>query len=453
MEDDKIPLDPELGIDPEELSNELEGLKDLVQDEITKMMNDNPDTSWRDVVLAAKDEKEKAKLAKSLPTCECCGEAFEGENAHYCDNCLEGMKHYPFEWWKLFIPVLAVALVLLSFSFFAISWPVYQGAVNAEQLASEGKLMSALNKYDAVNTEIKVTDKNYGGKYLRRQVAIYDAIGTDSYEELNNFIDEHFPGIRLENPENASVKAVKEKITSFNKIYDYFMSAYSKAKSYDEFVKQYDKETADKDLEKSLVAYYKYYASLIYEAPSATQLKNIDAIKAADPEFKSLYLPLYAEYYLNQKDYKAVLKYTADLEKYNSESVYVFLYKTVAYRLEGNINMAFTICQKGLNISSSDPMLNYQMGVICLIQGKQKEAKNYASIAYQNADNPNSYTSAASLYSLCAKLTGDEETYESISEEVGKSGYEISGDVSRILDGTLTIEDVFTKDRGDFSWD
>ena len=94
-EDDKIPLDPESGIDPEKLESELSDLKDLVQNEIDKMMEESPDKDWKDIVKEARD----AKLARKTSTgklCECCGENEVDEDETYCESCLETMKHYPF---------------------------------------------------------------------------------------------------------------------------------------------------------------------------------------------------------------------------------------------------------------------------------------------------------------------------------------------------------------------
>ena len=60
--DDKIPLDPESGLDPEQLETELNDLKDLVQGEIDKMLDENPDAEWTDIVKEAKEDKKKRRV-------------------------------------------------------------------------------------------------------------------------------------------------------------------------------------------------------------------------------------------------------------------------------------------------------------------------------------------------------------------------------------------------------
>ncbi|MBQ1451373.1 MAG: hypothetical protein IIZ22_01770, partial [Clostridia bacterium] len=109
-------------------------------------------------------------------------------------------------------------------------------------------------------------------------------------------------------------------------------------------------------------------------------------------------------------------------------------------------------CNDGLAVTPANSLLNYQMGIISLLQGKQKEAFSFASTAYEQADTANAYVSAASLYSLCAQLLGETEVNESIIMETSQYGYPISDQVQKIIDGDLTIEDVFLKGKGDFAW-
>ena len=240
-DDDKIPLDPKTGLDPEKLESELNDLKDLVQGEIDKMMEDNPDASWKEIVKEAKDGKANRKNGK---LCECCGENIVDDDEQYCESCLETMKHYPFSWWKLIIPVIAILLIILSFSYFAISFPIFKETVSANKLIAAGKLDSALSAYDKINAEVKVTDDNFGGRYLKYQIDLYEKMGIDSYEELSKFIDKYYTESQLAKWNNKSVKAEKEKIASYQKLYEYFNDVYNTVKTYDEFETAFDKKVA-----------------------------------------------------------------------------------------------------------------------------------------------------------------------------------------------------------------
>jgi len=451
-DDEKIPLDPETGLDPEKLETELNDLKDLVQGEIDKMMGENPDSDWKEIVKEAIEGKANHKTGKDAVLCECCGEVEVGEDDIYCSNCLETMRHYPFVWWKLVFPVIAVALIILSFSYFAISFPVFSETVSANKLVKAGKLNSALSAYDNINAEIKVTDENFGNRYLKYQVDLYSKLGIDSYEDFSDFIDKYFPSSKLDRFYNKDVKAEKEKIDSYQKLYDAFTDVYNVSDTYTDFLEAFDKKVADKGYDEGQIYYYKYYAANIFGEDIKVMRENVEMIQKVSPDAKGLYLPLLAEISLNEENYDDVLKYANELSTFNAESPYVYLYRAVAYRLNGDLTKADEACDDGLNIAPSNTLLNYQKGIICLLLEKQEEAYAYAATAYENADTANSYLAAASLYSLCAQLEGETEVNEAIIDEVTQYGYGFANEVQQIIDGELTIEQLFTEGKGDFTW-
>ena len=452
--DDKIPLDPETGLDPEKLESELNDLKDLVQGEIDKMMEENPDSDWKEIVKEAKEGKANRGKAKVSKLCECCEENEISEDETYCEECLETMRHYPFVWWKLFIPVLTMVLIVLAFSYFAISFSVFKGTVSANKLAAAGKPVSALAAYDNVNTEIKVNDANFGNRYLKYQVKLYDSLGVDEYETLESFIDKYFPGTKIDRWYNKGVKAEKAKITSFEKLYNIFSDCYSESDNYSEFLELFNEKTEGKsEYDAGQVYYYKYYAANVYNEDLSLMRENIEKIREVSPEAKSFYLPLLAEVALNEQNYDEMIKYADELSKVNSESPYVYLYRTVAYRFQKDYAKANSACDAGLKIDGSNTLLNYQKAIVCLLEDKLEEAYSYAGTAYEMADTANSYMAAASLYSLCANLLGEAEVNEAILDEVSSYSYSISGDVQKVVDGELTLEALFTEGKGDFSWD
>ncbi len=450
-EDDKIPLDPESGIDPEKLEAELSDLKDLVQEEIDKMMEESPDKEWKEIVKEARD----AKLACKTPTgklCECCGENEIDEDETYCENCLETMKHYPFDWWKFIVPVVTAIFLVLSFSFFAISWPVYKETVDAQKLVKTGKLQSALTAYDKINAEIKVTDSNFGSKYLLYQLRVYDKIGIDEYETLKDFIDKYYIGTAIDKWYNKEAKEISDKVTSYSNLYECVDTAMQSAKDYASFEEAYEKEIKGEDFNEAQVLYYKYYAAVTYGESSEKKMEILNKIKEVDPDFKSLYLPLMGEVALSDRDYDAMIKYSNEIKDFNSETPYAYWYKIVAYRLQGNIPKAAAACNEALDVIPNDGLINYQMAVICLLQGQNKTAKTYAQTAYENANTASGFLSSASLYYLCCELTDDSETAKTVSEELTGYGYGLAAEVEKILDGSMTIEDVFVNGEGDFTW-
>ncbi|MBO4446271.1 MAG: hypothetical protein J5782_04925 [Clostridia bacterium] len=422
-----------------------------MQGEIDKMLEENPDAEWSDIVKEAKEDKKNRKN-KTKKLCECCGENEIDEDEQYCEDCLNVMKHYPFVWWKYLIPVFAVVLVFLALSYFAISFSVFQGTVSANKLIKAGKLNSALNAYDKINAEIKVTDENFGSRYLKYQVGLYETLGVDQYDNALKFIEKYYDGTKIDKRSNKDVKAFRDDIKSYEKLYEKFTTAYSAADDYKTFVEVFDELTKLADYNPAHIYYYKYYAANVMGEDISVMRENVEKIKEVSPESKTLYLPLLAEISLNEGKYDDMVKYADELKSVNAESPYVYLYQAVAYRFKGDLAKAAKALNDGLKTSPANSLLNYQMGIVCLLQGKQKEAFSFAATAYEQADTANAYVSAASLYSLCAQLIGETEVNESIIAEVEQYGYPISDDVQKVIDGELTVEKLFTEGKRDFSW-
>ncbi len=449
--DDLIPLDPDTGIDPEQLESELNDLKDLVQDEINKMMEENPDAEWNDIVKEAKEEKaNRGKVGKKL--CDCCGVNVIDEDEDYCDDCLEGMRHYPIEWWKWIIPFVVIALMVLAFSYFAISFSIYKSTVSANKLVKAGKLNSALETFDNINTEIKVTDKNYGYRYLGYQIDLYNKLGAEAYEDESTFISTYFPGTEVYKKRAAKALKAKENIEDFSELYNTFNKLYDPDGKFEDFIKEFDKAIKGCHYNEGHVYYFKYYAATYYGEKTEVIREYAEKVRDTVPKEKSLYLPLLAEVALNEKNYDEMLSLASELKEFNSDSPYVYMYQAIAYRLQGNLPKALSVCNDGLKVQPTNSLVNYQAAIVNLLDGQTEIANEYAQDAVGYATDVNTFVSASSLAYLCASLVEDAETADAILGQLSEYGYELSTDVDQILKGTKTIEDVFTKEMGDFTW-
>ncbi|NLD29283.1 MAG: hypothetical protein GX658_02700, partial [Clostridiales bacterium] len=219
------------------------------------------------------------------------------------------------------------------------------------------------------------------------------------------------------------------------------------------------------------------YACLIYEQGIDTQKKYVEAIKAQGEEYESLYLPLETEIALTEKDYDKALSLCDMLENRNVEDVYAYVYRTVAYRLKGDLKAAASACDAGLKIDGTASTLNYQRAILYLLEGDYKLATAYAEEAHANAATANNYVSACSIYSLVlqeqiadktaaikaakdadtkTKLKSEradlKSTLESLNTEMEEYGYEVSPDVAKVIAGKKTLDEVFLKGEGDFAW-
>lgn len=462
----------------EELNMELEDLKNLVQGEIDEMRKQAPDAEWNEIVDRALYEKRhgiKPDYHKPV-MCAVCGEHEVVEGTDYCEECLDDMKHYPFEWWQFIIPIMAVFFLVFGILLSHEAWPVYHGTAQAQHLARQGKLISALDKYGELNGQIAEGDDVYGFQYRKNQVKLLNKVGIQQYGVLDNYLEAYYPN-DLNKWYNRYAKQSKERIEEYQTAYQYFETAAQESKDYDSLIKAYDKAIKGKDVNPAFANYYRYYACLIYNQGIEAQKKYVEAIKESGEEYESLYLPLETEIALSEKDYPKALSLCDTLEDINAEDTYASVYRTVAYRMSGDLQAAGKACDAGLKIDSTASTLNYQRAILFLLEGDLKLAGTYAEEAHASAATANNYISACSIYSLvlqeqiqdktaAIKASKDKEvkeklksersdlkaTLDALNTEMDEYGYTVSPDVAKVVAGKKTVEQIFLKGEGDFAW-
>ena len=287
---DETPTDPDAP-DPlrprteEELKVELEDLRAMVQGEIDEMREQAPDAEWDDIVKQALYEKQhgiKAEYHRPV-MCEICGEHEVAEGTDYCEECLDDMKHYPFEWWQFIIPLMAVFFLVFGILLAHEGFPIYHGTAQAQSLAREGKLMSALDKYGELNGQIAEGSDTYGFQYRKNQVKLLNRTGIQQYGVLANYLEAYYPN-DLNKWYNRYAQQSKARIDEYEAAYNCFEEAAKSSKDFKSLIKAYDKAIEGKDINPAFANYYRYYACLIYEQGLDTQKKYVEAIKAISPE-------------------------------------------------------------------------------------------------------------------------------------------------------------------------
>lgn len=448
----------------EELNSELDELCSVFQGEIDKMMDENPDAEWDDFVKAADYEKKNG--IKPNKKCEICGEWKAPAGEQYCPDCVDKMKHFPFEWWQFLAPVFAVVIAVIAFITARGMWPVYREAAQAEKYARERKLVSAIESYNVVDSELLQINGKVGNRLLRNQIKVYDKMGVQSYMDLKSFLNAFYTRSSMEKPGNGIVRSAAKRVDEYAKCYTAFQEALEKSGDFESLMKNYSALQVKEGLNNAYYNYYCYYACLMFEQGPEQQEKYLSNIKAEGKEYESLYLPLMAEQSLNAGKYDKTIGYCNDMLARNKQDMYAFAYKSVAYRMKGDLTKAMKAAKDGLKTDAYSVTLNYQMAIISMLEGQMRLAETYAETSFAasiaNGGSPNS----ASLYALVAgirardyKIAGNDEGYKKeiaiyneILKSASESGIKISKQVEEIINGEKTVRDVFMKGKGDFAW-
>ena len=449
---------------PEELECELDELRSVFQGEIDKMMEDNPDASWEEIVKAA--DYEKRNGIKPDGKCEVCGEWKAPAGEQYCPECVEKMKHFPFEWWQFIAPLLAILITVVSFFIIKGMWPVYRETAQAEKYVRQHKLVSAMDSYRVVDRNLIQMNGKIGNRILKDQVKVYDRMGVQSYMELKGFLDAFYTRDMMDKPGNGPVRAAADRIDEYTKCYTAFDEARENSKDFNTLMKNYSALQVKEGLNNAYFNYYCYYACLLFEQGPKVQEKYLNNIKAEGEEYESLYLPLMAEHALNAGKYDKTIDYCNDMLKRNKEDMYAFAYKTVAYRRKGDLPKAIKAAKDGLNADEYSVTLNYQMAVISMLEGQMKLAETYAETSYRASMMNGGSPASTSLYALITgirardyKLAGNESGYNKeisihnqVINDAAERGIPISAQVEEIINGKKTVRDVFCNGKGDFEW-
>lgn len=453
----------------EDVEKELENIKNIVQTEVDKILEDSEYDDWNDLVKDArkeiKEEKEKkANPQKDVPMCECCGERpidkSENSNSHYCTECRETMKNYPLSALEIISMFVVVALIALTAFTFSKSLYTYTTAIGAYELMQEGKYVSATKAYEDTISQFKVNDKNISKVVLNYEAELYYKQGFEKYEDLNYLLNKHYKEDDITFKVNPKMKKIKKSVDDFMDVQDIVNQSYQMNKSnYKEFTKTLDKKIKDTkkddkkyEFDKGVVAFWKYYAAFMFQQSEKTQLKLLDVMKKEAPEYALTYLPLYVQTYMVQNEYDKVIKDCDKIIEINSQNEIAYTQKSIALRMKKDLKNANKQVKKGLESNALSSDLNHQMAILKLLDGKKSEALSYARLAFQNSKNQLSYLLNANTLALCARLNGDSDTIKQLEKELQQYGYTLSKEIDEVVDGTKTVKDIYLKGEGEIKW-
>ncbi|HRT81610.1 MAG TPA: hypothetical protein P5127_00450 [Oscillospiraceae bacterium] len=476
-----------LGLDTgEELVPEPE-VKDLVEDEFTELI----------------DSGESFDTVEEL--CPICNkrtvDGNDGSGSRYCSVCRKDMLKTPLRWQGFIAAVFAILFSGVGFILMAFTGLIANTVSMADSFAKGKQMTGALNYYHEAykltqeyNSQLKADNLfNYGTRSFVKEMKI-TALTQSPLTVGQNLLQANVESSAFNRFKLRSLmqhKEIYEKFMETRKAVEPIFIDYEETEAakipYDEIIAKLDKlkegENADK-YSPYIIEYYKTYAAVIAEKGTEAELEHMLKVKELAPEAGWLYNYYLADCYNRLGDTENLLKICDDLisenknsiqayslkartlatkgdmdgafgvykelESYNAGSSAAYALSAELHRRNGDVDKAIEVCEEGFEKSEANTELFRQYAILQLLKGDKEKAYKAASDAYNSSYYSRDETlELINTVALCAKLAGEEEMYEESVAFLEEHGQALAPSVVGVIDGTLTLQDVFLKGKGD----
>ena len=463
----------------DELAKTFQRELDKVKEKVSIEEEDTPEIliqSLEDIpVKTVPDEPEEIPEEE---LCECCGEkrrgTYDDPDSHYCNDCDEGLRHYPFDFLKVFLVLIVIALVFYSGYIFASNMSIFVSSKSIDKLVSENKISSALNDYSELANTL-VTNKVSAEMIYKREIIIANKIG---YVDEIPTLGTNFKKWELNLPHLKKVKDVLQDVEDFTftaEAIDSILSEYSATDPsgipYDEVLAkitaletaQIPSTTAEsttlaagetttsapavsaKNYNKAMIYYFKAYLAQLCGKDLETQIKFGEQIKNEYPQYVWLYGTMLGNLYC--KTGQDVTEICSLIREVNSEDYSADVFEIKSLRIKGEYDAAIEKCEVLIAAGSEVDYELYRNEALCyLAKGDYDSAYTVAAKAY---DAYNYSIEVVDTYALCAAVVGKEDIYTQMQTLLTTNGYDLSDSVTGYKAGTLTLDDILLKGEYD----
>ena len=217
-------------------------------------------------------------------------------------------------------------------------------------------------------------------------------------------------------------------------------------------------ESGSKDkYEIAYAEYYKYLAeSRLGDTDNAAALKYLQAFSKAFTEYPAFYNTLLAEAYRMEGNYDKVLEVANQTLAYNIGDDYANGMVALILRIRNDLDGALAAAEKGMELSDT-VFASAEQAVIChMLKGDLEKAFQLAKQLYDTNTQTQMLTLnhcdyilliAASYDGSDAALKEEIDSYKAQVEELyANNGITVDENVQSVIDGSTTLEDIFTEE-------
>lgn len=209
------------------------------------------------------------------------------------------------------------------------------------------------------------------------------------------------------------------------------------------------------DYDKAFVNYYKYLAEAFTDSDTETMKGYLDSFAAVLADYPLVYGYAAAQLSQQEGDLAKAGEIADKMLAVNTADDFANSVKALALRASGDVDGALAAAEKGMELSGAIENCAYEAAVDKLLKGEYEEAFELAKQLYASQLTTN-YCELIMIIS--EKYDGDnadvkaelEQYAAEVNETYANYGVEASDAAKGLIDGTLTLEDVFLKAPYDF---
>ena len=460
----------------DDLVKELEGIRDLLQNELDAADGENAvtvkraESSGEDGELIQElDEIDETVLddedgePKEKRICACCGEnecddSF-GEDYPYCTECRKLMTASPVHVGGILMTVVMVVVAFASLYFCAKNVNGYMTLINADIAYSDKKLIDAATSYNSYIQSVSSSD-DVSLKAVKRLIEIFSSMGY--YNDAATLVNTY-------GEKSASI-ANNEKYAKIPETYASFLATSSAINSaigdvinsgekfdYDEKAAELDKILAEgKDSEGTaysevFVEYYKYVLMSIADVDADKQIEQLLKVMELDKgENPWIYMPNLVNVYANEGDSENAGLYFEKCMEINIQESDLYMVYANAFRFGDKVDAdkILEIADRAKESWPESAAPGYQQiyAIAYLLKGDGESAMKAIE---EYVGNGNYTVSACNLYALCALYVKDNDGYQKMVDLFKNSQSSIGKDIVKYKNGKMTLEEVLTDKGGD----
>ena len=466
--DDTLPADeaPDAPATMEdELVQELEGIRDLLQQELDKA-GDEPLIQELDEIAAEEAAPEEIPEEER---CQCCGEKRRdtsfGEDYPYCADCRAVMKASPLRLPAVLMLILMFIVAGASLYFTSLYTLDYSTLIEGEthfetrELTDAAALLSSYMSQKqgaelAGPTDFADAYSITAVKHLAETFTEMGYLG-DANEILTTYLGEK----ALQRPWNKKYLAItedyaalKDTSTAINEIMQDVLYYGVTDIDYEERDEQLQSLLAEQNEDGSpkynaaFVEFYRYVLLDLQESKPEAMLEQLQTVQNLDGnEHQWMYLP--------------TKEYADACLAINSQEATAYKAMANVYRFKDEPDAEKILevakdAESHLTGGSIVPTYQELYAIGYLLQDDYEKAMQ-AMEAYMNYTNsstgyPAYSVSSCNLYALCSVLCENQEGYDEMASVFATAGMEPSALIKQYQDGKITLTELLQDDGGDF---